>query len=237
MKHTLTLLIALVFTGFTAFSQVCEQMKHLQNEATYSYKSFDAKGKLTSTSQNSVVRVNNEGDKVEAIVSNETLDHKGKSVSSGEVTIICQNNVIYLDLRSMINPQNMKGMENMEVKIEENQLELPSNLIVGDKLKDGVLKMTISNEGQQIAVIEMKIHNRTVEGQEEITTDAGSFDTWKIKYEMEMVTTTIIPLRIISSGIDWYSLEYGTIKTETYNRKEKLTGYSELSEANFISAK
>jgi hypothetical protein len=237
MKKYFLLLIGLVFIFTDGFAQACEQLGYLQDNASYTYKSFDSKGKLTSTSQNTVKNVKDEGGKIEAVISNEVHDHKGKLISGGEVMIVCHDNIIYLDLRSMMNPQNMKGMENMEVKVEENQLELPSNIKDGDKLKDGILKMAISSEGQQIAVIEMKIQNRIVDGKEQITTDAGRFDAWKIKYDMEMVTTTIIPLRIITSGVDWHSPAYGTIKTESFDRKGRLTGYTELSEASFIPEK
>jgi hypothetical protein len=230
--RTLSFITAILFalSAKPLSAQVCNNMAILKNGASYTITSFDSKGNVTSVSKNKILSTEENGQAMEATISNETFNHKGKSMSSGDITVRCMEEAMQIDMRSMIDPYNMKGFENMQIQVEENFLAIPVKLTPGEKLKDGVLKMNISNEGQHIATIDLKVFNREVLGQEKVKTNAGSFDTWKIKYDMEMVTTTILPLKIISSGIDWFGPSAGVIKNETYNRQGKLSGYSVLTE-------
>ncbi|MDQ3191526.1 MAG: hypothetical protein M3Q58_08030 [Bacteroidota bacterium] len=226
----IVVLICLFILQDKAYSQACEQLELLKEGTSYTLKNYNNKEKLTSTSKNNIIKVTNKDGGVEALVKNEIFDNKDKPSGGGEVTMLCKDDVIYIDLRSLLNQQSMAGFENMDMEIENNLLQLPSNLKPGQQLPDGNLKMRITSEGIKIATIELKIYNRNVQASEQITTEAGTFDTHKISYDMEMITTTIIPLKIISSTIEWYSVKYGVVRSESYNRNGKPLGYTVLTE-------
>ena len=69
-----------------------------------------------------------------------------------------------------------------------------------------------------------KVYNRKVEAIEKITTEAGTFECYKITYDV--FTDAMIDIN--TKGIDWIARDVGTVRTENYNKNGKLTGYTEL---------
>ena len=68
------------------------------------------------------------------------------------------------------------------------------------------------------------VHNRKVEAVERVTTEAGTFECFKVSYDV--MTDAMIDIR--TKGIEWIAKDVGAVRTETYNKNGKLTGYSEL---------
>lgn len=224
--------IVLCFFLFTSqvLSQNCEQFNLLKQGTSYTMKNYDAKDKMTSTSRSTVKNVSNKAGLIEALISSEITDHKNKPAGNGEVSISCEKNILYMDLRSMLNQESMKGFENMEIKIENSMMEIPLNAKEGQQFSDGYMTIRISSEGISIATIELKITNRKVVALEKMTTEAGTFDTYKMTYDMETIMSTIFPIRTMASIVEWYSPNNGTIRSESYNKNGKLSGYSQLTE-------
>jgi hypothetical protein len=65
-----------------------------------------------------------------------------------------------------------------------------------------------------------------VDAIEDVTTPAGTFNCVKISYDIE--TKTFMTMR--ASGIEWYAKDVGVVRSESYNGKGKLTGYSVLND-------
>ena len=87
--------------------------------------------------------------------------------------------------------------------------------------------MTI-NTGAPVSVnMTVTTQNRKVEAEEKITTPAGTFDCLKITYDM---VSKIGFVKVQGSSVEWYSPGTGTIRSESYNKRGKLTGYSVLEE-------
>jgi hypothetical protein len=214
------------------YLNVNAQSKVFKEGANFIITSYDAKGKLTSTCNGRVTGVKRPSAGIEAVITNETFDAKGKLMSSREFMHKMEKEYFLIDLRTMINPLNLKGFEHMQMSVEENFMEMPMKPEQGVNLQDGYFRMTVSHEGERVAVVELKITNRKILDKEEITTPAGVFDAWKISYSTELITTTTIPLKIQTTGMDWYSPKYGILKTETFNRQGKLSSYSLLSDFN-----
>ena len=93
-----------------------------------------------------------------------------------------------------------------------------------------VLVITLSinnNQGWKIPsafLSVFSITNRKVEAIETITTAAGTFDCVKISYDVE----SKMMFTIKAKGAEWYALETGLVKSESYDAKGKLTGSQEL---------
>jgi hypothetical protein len=71
------------------------------------------------------------------------------------------------------------------------------------------------------------IINRKVEGQESITTPLGTFNCYKISYDVNVVTKTMgFSMKSNSKGVQYMCTDKGAIKSEVYNDKGTLMSYS-----------
>src|ERR1044071_4231767 len=116
----------------------------------------------------------------------ENTDEKGKSGHTGKYFIECRNGTIYLDMNSMLDPQATAGFSNMEMEISGNSLEFPNTLSAGQTLPDGMIEMKAKSGGMTLFNMNMHVTNRKVEGQETLTTPAGTFDCMKVTQDTEM---------------------------------------------------
>ena len=72
----------------------------------------------------------------------------------------------------------------------------------------------------------MDISDRMIAARERLETPAGAFDCLKITYN---ILSQIGFVKVNMSATEWYSPEYGTIRSETYNKKGKLVSYMVLN--------
>ena len=69
------------------------------------------------------------------------------------------------------------------------------------------------------------VTDRAVEARESLTTSAGTFDCIKITQK----ETTKMIVKIQATSKEWYAENIGMVRSESYNKKGKLTGYSVLT--------
>ena len=72
----------------------------------------------------------------------------------------------------------------------------------------------------------VRISNRKVEAQEDITTPAGTFKCFKITYDVD----SKVIFKTQGKGVEWISQQVGTVRTESHDSKGKMLSYSLLSE-------
>jgi hypothetical protein len=96
---------------------------------------------------------------------------------------------------------------------------MPSTLSLGEKLKDVNYVMTV-NMGFKIRT-EVSITNQECLAIEDVTVPAGTFKCHK-------VTQTSKVRKTITKTITWYAPGIGTVKSETYNDKNKLQSSTAL---------
>jgi hypothetical protein len=128
-------------------------------------------------------------------------------------------------------PGQMDAYANMEIEIARNENILPVQPTVGEQLPDAVLEVVINMEGgKPFSSIEALYTDRKVVARETLNTDAGSFDCFKIESNYTITTKTLgvgIPFR--GSSIDYFNPGVGMVKSESYNKAAKLTGYTLLT--------
>ncbi len=73
--------------------------------------------------------------------------------------------------------------------------------------------------------ISMRSFYREVEAIEEITTPAGTFTAYKIKGYLE---GKFAFMRVAFRTREWYVPDVGIVKSETYDKKDKLVSSTEL---------
>ena len=152
-------------------------------------------------------------------------DEKEEVVYESEVKVECQDGVLYFDAGNLLDPTTMSAYETMEVEVSGDNLELPLDGPVGTQMNDGGVTAVIRSGGIKIVTLTVVISNRTIAAREKVETPAGSFDCIKYTYD---ALTQIGFVKVRMSSIEWYSPELGTIRTESYNKNGKLTGYTLL---------
>jgi hypothetical protein len=197
-----------------------------QENAQMEYKQYDKKGGLTGSTIQKITGIKKSPNAAEAQISSEHFDAKGKSLGSMNLTARCEGGVYYIDMKNYMNQQSSDPYKDMEMTMEGGNLEMPWNLKAGDALKNGDLKMSFSNAGMTMMTMTISISNRKVDAVENVTTPAGTFECYKISYDI----ATKMMINIKMKGAEWYAKNVGLVKSESYNTDGKLMGSTVLTE-------
>lgn len=225
MKKIIVLLSVVLF-GISAFAQDCEAYIPWQVGKKYTTENYDAKDKLQGSSTAEVLSINQLVDKTEAVVESESFDKKGVSQGKVKMSYFCKGDTFEIDMKSMLNQEQMAGFENMTIEYTMENMSYPKAMVAGMTLKDGFVEAVISNEGMKIMTMRNDITNIKVEAIESITVPAGTYTAYKISSEYTSKTGF---MTINMKNISWMVIGVGAVRTETYNKKGDLMGYSVIS--------
>lgn len=223
MKKLLFTLISVAF-GITSWGQGCEGFYPLKTGAVIEMQTYSAKEKLTGTNRQTVLEASETADGMVIKVKSEQFDEKGKPVFEQELQMRCKDNVFYMDMESFLDPNAMNSMKDMEVTVDASDLAFPSHMEVGQTLPDGRVSMKVSGA---MAMLNMTVNiiNRKVEAFESISVPAGTFDCYKITFDTDVKSI----VNVTTTTAEWVSKNVGMVRSESYDKKGKLTGYTVLS--------
>ncbi|MBL7903518.1 MAG: hypothetical protein JNL22_00720 [Bacteroidales bacterium] len=224
MKHLLLLALS-SFLTVSLLAQDCEGYFPAKGGTFIETKNYDAKGKLTGTSQQTILSVDQIPGGLSLKVKSESLDSKDKLQYSQELGMRCENGVFYMDMKNFLDPNTMSGFKDMEVSVDGIDLEYPSVLQIGQTLKDGDIQMKFMSGGMSIMTMSVRMFNRKVEALESITTPAGTFECYKLTYDMEIKSM----IKMTVKATQWVARNVGAVKTESFDKNGKLVGYSLLT--------
>ncbi len=222
-KSILFLFSILLVTGLKA--QDCDGYFPVKSGTFIETKSYDAKGKLTGTNQQTILAVEPLANGLSMKIKSEQFDEKDVSIFAQDLGFRCEDGVFYMDMKNFLDPNTMGGMKDMEMTIDGLDLEYPNVLQVGQTLKDGDIRIGFSSSGMSIMNMTVKILNRKVEAIESVTTPAGTFECFKLTYDTEVKTI----MKMTVKSTQWIAKNIGAVKTETYDKKGKLDGYTLLT--------
>lgn len=225
MKILLSSLLLGMSLAFPGFSQ-CNAFYQLKENVRYEYDHFDRKEKLSFKMAQTLKNISGSGNNISATLSQELFDaKKGDRISSSDLVWKCQDGILHFDMKSMTlnmdNAQQMNmGDAGMSVDVTGDELDLPSDLKVGQTMKDISYHIKMTMSGITIMNRPFSIKERKVESQESITTPAGTFDCYKINY----LTTSEggVGSGTIETSV-WYAKDVGLVKMESYKEDGKLT--------------
>lgn len=204
-------LLAFVIGISGAFAQTdCSKYYPISDGAKFEISLYNGKMKKEGKVAYSVI--NDGGDKV--LYTMEMYDKKDALLGDSTYGMQCENDGVSIDFKSMMNSGMTSQFQNMEVDINGNNIYLPNNLSVNDVLPDAEMEITVT--GAPIAMTStIKMVDRTVIGEEAVTTPAGTFQCKILTYTTEM------KMGIKSSGYtkQWLAEDVGMVKTEDYNKK------------------
>ncbi len=233
MKKSILLFGSILFSAFV-FSQSCEKMLPFHQGTSITYKNYDDKQKLLGSHKQTFLKVTSGGEKVVSTIKAEYFDKDGKAQSTSEFTMKCEKGLISMDMSKMMPSAGTAGaMRGMEMKMKGDDLEYPATFTVGETLKSGKMQMEMVNAGTTFSTTEFEIVNRKVDAKETITTPAGTFVCYKISMDYKSETKMSMlptPMKISGKTIQWYNIEAGMVKSESYKEDGKLTSVSILEE-------
>ncbi|WP_430816024.1 TapB family protein [Carboxylicivirga sp. RSCT41] len=221
-KLVCSIIIALPF--LTANGQDCKAYIPYEEGTVTEIRNYDKKGKTVGVVTQTVTAVEHKGNNTTFSVHQVYEDPKSKDeIVETDISFKCVDGTFYIDMSGYLDQKQMEAYEGMEVKLLMDEINIPSSYEVGDKLKDGYIRMEITG-GPMPMNMTVSIENRKVLAEEKVTTEAGTFDC--IKISQDIVTKAFVNMTI--NSVEWYAEGVGVVRSETH-RKGKMVGYSELT--------
>jgi len=206
-------------------AQACDDFFPQKEGMVLNYGHYDKKDKVTGSSEMSFKEKKQSGDWTSVAFRFTYSDKKGEAIFGNEVKLECKDGTLYFSSSKFLDPTAMSAYETMEVEVDAEHMNLPVNGKAGTELNNGKVTAVVSNEGMKIISISVEVFNRKIDALETIETPAGSFECIRTSYDAH---TEIGFAKNNISAIEWYCPDYGTIRSETYNKKGKLTAYTVL---------
>lgn len=224
MKTKAWLFISLLPVAFSVKSQDCSSSYFPAKEGTkIEMTNYDKNGKEQGKTVTTIVSIKKSGGVTTIDLKSETTSRN--NTSSMDYTAKCDGNNFSLSMKSFVPSSMQQSAGGAEMTIDASDLVYPNSLSVGKKLNDGSVTMNM-NMGTMTMKTVINISNRTVTGRENITTPSGTYDCYKIEYDVE---TAMMNMKIKSRVKQWVAKGVGTVKTENYNDKGELMGYTEVT--------
>ena len=188
---------------------------------------YDKKGKVTGyTSQKIIDKKEEDGAQI-VIFEQSAADKNRENMTTQTMQVKCQDGKFYVGLNNYFENMGLGQYEEdpaMEVVIDGDELYFPSELKEGEQLPDGTITAKVMTGGMPLMTMTVHILDRKVGPKESVTTPAGTFECYRISQDVELKTI----MRIKTSETSWMADGIGIVKTEHYDKKGKLTDYSEL---------
>lgn len=226
-ESLLALVLILFLNGLKA--QDCRFYFPTDEGSVTEMANYDEKDKLQGSVKYTITGKETSGSKVTVGVNFESFDDKGKEAGSGDLEVRCENGVFYMDMKNFLSSQMMEGYEGTDMKIEATDMGYPSDLDVGKTLSDASIKITTEGAPMMSMATTVNITNRKVEAKESVTVPAGTFECYKISYDLN---TKMMMMKVESKAVEWIAEGVGAVRTESYNKKGKLIGYTVLTAFN-----
>ena len=172
----------LVLFSLSAYPQDCKMYFPENVNSVREMTNYDKKDRMTGRVVQEILDKDVSGGDVTLTVATVIYGEDDEELHNSEVKVGCSDGVFKIDMRDYVG-ELIKQYESMEVELKGDNLLIPSDLSSGDELPDGNVNIKVSNSGITMVNMDVTIKNRKVEGQEEITTEAGTFDCYKISYE------------------------------------------------------
>jgi hypothetical protein len=110
--------------------------------------------------------------------------------------------------------------------VDANDMMYPSSLETGQTLPDANITISAGTGGVTIMNMTVNVTNRKVTGTESVTVPAGTFECYKITYDLE----TKMMFKTNTSVTEYVNMGIGNVKTENFDKKGKVISSMVLSE-------
>lgn len=223
-RNLFVILFAFAVAGFVN-AQDCGYYS-MSKGMVLGYQTLDAKGNLTGTTRTTCLGVDKIGAAIIFKVKSEYADAKNNNPSTREYEMRCEDGKFYMNMKSFVDPKSMEGFKDMEVSVDANDMMYPSSLSAGQSLPDASISISAGSGGMSLLNMVINITNRKVIGSESVTVPAGTFDCYKLMYDVE----TKMMFKINTTVSEYINKGVGSVKSETFDKKGKLVSTMQLVE-------
>lgn len=209
--------------ALAATAQDCKSFYYMVNNAVVEMSIYNDKEELMGKQLYKVAEVEKKGSDLVSTFSTSFLDKNGKEISKSEGKFKCNGVTIGVDMKMNIPGAPAQSM-NTKLKSTDSYLAYPTALRVGQYLADGAFHMESEVNGMPM-VMDFKITERKVEAKESITTTAGTWECFKISYNIETKISVMgagVPMDL--KATEWFAPGFGMVKSMSYNKNGKLMG-------------
>ena len=210
MKKSVLTLVA-VIAATTLWAQPLSPAKE---GVSLTYATKNAKGKVQSYSKQTVTSVEGSGNNFTITYSSEALDAKKKAQAGVPVlsySYRVENGAVIIDPKALLNGLTTGSTDGAA---EGTPMVLPANMKAGDVLPDCEVNMQIA-----FLKISASYTEGVCEGEESLTTEAGTFLCKKTKFRCKSSAMGIKTEMIVQA---WYAPGVGLVKQDMYTVKGKL---------------
>ena len=217
--------MVLIIVGTTHAQTECRPYVPSNKEATCKITNYNAKGKIQGTVRYELLDKVVSGSDVTFKIKTIAQDKKGEDVYTNQFEAVCKDGKFDFGMAFKMDGNQLQVCEDMDVQVDASKFEIPDmDALPGTILDDATLAINVDT-GIMGVKMNIEITDRKVEKREELTTPAGSFDC----IVLSQTIYTKMMIKITASSKEWYSENIGMVRSESYNKKGKLMGYSELT--------
>lgn len=225
MKNFGIIILTFVCSASLFAQDVCNIYFPFEHFESMTYADYNRRDKLQAKQHWEVLNLNTENGAKIAEIRSTIFDEDGEEVMTTEFIARCENETYHISLQGFHMQEFTESMSgSMEMEVSGTDMAIPNDLEVGKKLPDASLQ--VKAEGPMPLNVTVNVTDRLVEDRREITTPAGTFNAFEISQNTEVRAI----IRARTSSKDFVTERYGVIKTESYNKRGKLQGYTQLEE-------
>lgn len=216
-------LLLLSLFSLNAFSQDCIPYFPADQGHVLQYNNYNAKGKLISRTRKTVLKSTVTVNGLVITIKTMETTPEGINLFDNQSQVKCVSGRYFIGMKNYLNAEMKELNADYTVRYQNEFIELPMELEIGEQLPDGkIVAMANTEKGEVQHSLEVKY--RQVEGIQQITTAAGTFNCYKITYVV--FTNTEKQSEVLCS--EWVALGVGIVKFEMYDKKERVIYRSEL---------
>ena len=225
MIKNLVIFLSFLSYSYLASAQDCALYIPVDEGASWEMTSYNAKGKEGGKIYYELVEKSAQGDDITFTIKSRFEDAKGRETFESTYEAYCHGGVFEIDMQSKMDGVAMGAYKDMKMEVDATNFEVPDmDASPGTKLDDASLEVQVAGIFNMI----INTTDREVLAREEIETPAGTFDC----LVLTQTTQSKMIVKVQSTSKEWYAPGVGLVRSESYNKKGKLTGYSELTALN-----
>lgn len=228
--RTFILITCLSFWLIPVSANDCNFYIPLVENSGMEFQNFNHRDRLQGRQKVTVEKVEQSGGQTIATMNAIIFDQRDRELHQSDYLVKCHDNQMLIDIKSLLDPNMLSGFADMDIQMETNDIIIPGNLSVGQSLPDSEMTLKVKTGNVTFADIKLQMVNRTVESRKNITVPAGTFECYKVTYDLLTVTSTMgVPMRANAKVVEYHAPNHGPVRSETYNDRNRLQGYTVLS--------
>lgn len=223
----------------------CAGLTYAQSECSYLFPNtkgakmttqcYDAQNHLLGTTTYQVESENENILGSNSEIAYSMQDITGNVVNAGVIENICNDGNVYIKTTTKADLGDVTRMLSSNINLMGSYLDYPDTYDPLDPFNgafdQGEADLTLKTKDKSMKPLRVRIYNRHFEKNEPITTPAGTFDTSKISFTVEVHDDNDKSTKTYKN-VEWYSLGKGIVRSEAYDNKDQLVNYTVLTAMN-----